>query len=116
MAASRYPAGQGRTVMRVASVMRQKLVEGLAPARLEIVDESRRHAGHTGSREGGESHFRIEVVSAAFANMSRVTRHRLVYDLLKAELEAGVHALSLATLTPEEDAAHGAALTVRRTA
>jgi BolA protein len=74
-----------------------------APVRLQIDDESSQHRGHSGYREGGESHFRVEIVSAAFEGKTRVARQRLVYDALKDELAAGLHALALTTLTPAED-------------
>jgi BolA family transcriptional regulator, general stress-responsive regulator len=86
----------------VAEMMRRKLTESLAPTRLAIVDESHRHAGHVGARPEGETHFRVEIVSAAFAGLSRIERQRLVHQVLAAELAGRVHALSLATLTPDE--------------
>ena len=89
--------------MTVKSAIEKKLGEGLQPRRLAIVDESHRHAGHAGARPGGESHFRVEVVSAAFTGLSRVARQRLVYGLLAEELKGPIHALALSTLTPEED-------------
>jgi BolA protein len=89
--------------MAVADDIRAKLTSGLAPLRLEITDDSHRHAGHAGAREGGESHFTVEVVSAAFDGMGRVARQRLVYDLLEEELAGPVHALALRTLAPSED-------------
>ncbi|HZS82560.1 MAG TPA: BolA family protein [Stellaceae bacterium] len=92
----------GRKMGRVAESIRTKLTEGLAPARLEIEDESHRHAGHTGARPEGESHFRVTIVSAAFAGQSRIARQRLVYRLLSDELRHDIHALSLTTLAPEE--------------
>ena len=64
--------------------------------------ESARHAGHAGAREGGETHFNVEIVSAEFAGKSRVARQRLVYALLSEELKGPIHALSLITRTPEE--------------
>ena len=88
--------------MRIADRIRDKLTAALAPERIEIVDESHRHAGHAGAREGGESHFRVEIVSAAFEGMPRVDRQRRVYALLAGEFADGVHALSLATKTPAE--------------
>jgi BolA protein len=88
----------------VAETMRRKLTEALAPADLAIIDESHRHAGHAGSRPDGETHFRIEVTSAAFAGLSRIERQRLVHQVLATELAGRVHALSLATRTPEEAA------------
>ncbi len=89
--------------MRVADRIRAKLTAGLAPTRLAIHDESHRHAGHAGARPGGESHFRVEIVAAAFVGESRVARQRRVYALLAEELAGPVHALALTTLSPEED-------------
>lgn len=88
--------------MQIADRMRRKIEDALAPAQLEIIDDSHRHAGHAGHDGRGESHFRVLVVSDAFAGKSRVERQRLVYDLLAAELQDRVHALSLTTRTPEE--------------
>lgn len=88
--------------MGVAQTLREKLTRALAPERLEIVDESHLHAGHAGAREGGESHFRIDVVSAVFAGRARIARHRLVHDILAEEIAGPVHALSLTARTPDE--------------
>jgi BolA protein len=88
---------------RVADTIRARLSDGLQPVRLDIVDESHRHAGHAGARPEGESHFQVAVVSAVFAGKNRVARQRLVYDLLADALRTDIHALSLTTLTPEED-------------
>lgn len=82
--------------------MRQALVAALSPSRLDIVNESELHAGHRSSPGTGESHFRVLVVADAFAGKSRVDRHRMVNDLLAAELKRGVHALALATYAPGE--------------
>ena len=89
--------------MRIADRIREKLTAGLQPTRLAVIDESHRHAGHAGARPGGESHFRVEVVAAAFTGESRIARQRRVYALLAEELAGPVHALALTTLTPEED-------------
>jgi BolA family transcriptional regulator, general stress-responsive regulator len=89
--------------MSVAETIRRKLAERFAPLRLEILDQSHRHAGHAGARPEGETHFAVTIVSAAFAGLSRVARQRLVYETLAAELAARVHALSLTTLAPDED-------------
>ena len=89
--------------MRVQQQLRDKITRALAPVRFEIVDESSHHAGHAGARPGGESHFRMTIVSAAFTGKSRVARQRMVYDILAAELASDVHALALTTLTPDED-------------
>lgn len=88
--------------MQVRAAIERKLTAALAPTRLDVVDDSGRHVGHAGHKPGGETHFRIEVVSAAFAGKSRVERHRMVNALLADELAGPVHALQLATLTPEE--------------
>ena len=85
----------------IADEMREKLT-GLAPSQLEIIDESESHRGHGGWREGGETHFAVEVVSAAFEGKSRLARQRLVMDALKAEFDTGLHALSVTARAPGE--------------
>lgn len=90
--------------MTVRAAIEQKLTAGLNPTRLAVFDDSGRHVGHAGHRPGGETHFRIEIVSDAFAGKSRIERHRLVNALLAEELAGGIHALQLATLTPDEAA------------
>ncbi len=90
--------------MQVRAAIERKLTEALAPTRLEVVDDSGRHAGHAGHRPGGESHFSVRVVSAAFAGKSRVERHRMVNTVLADELAGPVHALQLTAQTPEEAA------------
>jgi BolA protein len=79
-----------------------RLTAALDPVLLDVVDESDRHAGHTGAREGGGTHYRVRVVSARFERQSRVERHRLVYDLLAAEFADGLHALALVAKAPGE--------------
>ena len=86
----------------VAERLRSKFEAAFAPQELVIEDESARHAGHSGAREGGESHFRVRIVSSAFEGLSRVERQRRVYDLAKDEIAEGLHALALTTLTPDE--------------
>lgn len=86
----------------VADAIDRKLRAALAPTTLVVVDDSSKHAGHSGARAGGESHFSVEIVSAAFEGRSRVVRQRLVYGLLKDEFDAGLHALALVTRTPGE--------------
>ena len=93
----------GRPPMTYAERIRTKLTGALAPVRLSIVDDSHRHAGHAGHDARGETHFDVTVVSAVFADKSRVARQRLVYDILAQELAERVHALALRTLTPDED-------------
>ncbi|MBV8131898.1 MAG: BolA family transcriptional regulator [Alphaproteobacteria bacterium] len=89
--------------MGVADTIRAKLTERFTPIRLEISDESYRHAGHEGARPGGETHFTVVIVSAAFLGEGRVARQRLVYQTLAEELATRVHALSLTALAPAED-------------
>ena len=89
--------------MTMAARIERKLTDRFSPSRLAVVDDSHKHAGHSGWREGGETHFRVEIVSAQFAGMNRVARQRLVYDALQEELAERVHALQLKTLTPDED-------------
>jgi BolA protein len=75
----------------------------LRPTELKIVDESHLHAGHAGSREGGETHFRIDVVSEAFTGKSRVARHRMVNELLADAFgRDGLHALAIRARAPGE--------------
>ncbi len=87
----------------MADRLRAKLESALHPSSLTIVDESARHAGHAGARNGGETHFRVRIVAPEFAGLSRVERQRRVYAAVAGEIAAGVHALALTTLTPEED-------------
>lgn len=91
--------------MTVAETIAAKLTAAFEPTRLDIQDESARHAGHAGSRPEGETHFNVEIASVAFAGKPRIARQRMVYAALAEELADRVHALSLKTLTPDEDAA-----------
>lgn len=91
--------------MTTADRIRATLTAALQPTRLAVHDDSHRHAGHHGARPEGETHFRVEIVSAAFAGQTRVARQRRVYGLLADELAGGVHALQLTTLAPDEDKA-----------
>ena len=79
-----------------------RLTAALDPILLDVVDESDRHAGHAGAREGGGTHYRVRVVSAKFDDRSRVERHRLVYGLLTEEFADGLHALALVAKSPGE--------------
>lgn len=91
--------------MRVATAIRNKLETALAPDRLAVIDESHLHAGHAGAREEGESHFRVEVVSAAFEGLNRIARQRLIYKALAEEMQTDIHALAIDAKTPGEAAA-----------
>jgi BolA protein len=90
--------------MSVEDSIREKLTRAFTPVALEIVNESHHHAGHAGSPGTGESHFRIKVVSAAFAGKSRVERHRMVNAALAEELAGPVHALAITALALQERA------------
>lgn len=86
-----------------AADIRAKLSAAFAPERLEVVDDSDLHAGHSGARPGGETHFTVTLVSAAFAGRGRLERQRAVYAVLAEELAPDrVHALALHTLAPGE--------------
>jgi BolA protein len=89
----------------IKSAIERKMTAALSPTRLSVVDESAEHAGHAGhgSRHpGGESHFRVDVTTAAFRNKSRIERHRIIHGILAEELAGPVHALALVATTPEE--------------
>lgn len=78
------------------------LTAAFAPSQLEVIDESHRHHGHAGWKEGGETHFRVKVVSPAFAGKSRLERHRAINAALAAELAERVHALAIEARAPGE--------------
>lgn len=86
----------------IAASLRTKLEAAFRPTELMIEDESARHAGHAGARPGGETHFRVRIVSREFTGLSRVERQRRVYEAVSKEIRAGLHALALITLTPDE--------------
>jgi BolA family transcriptional regulator, general stress-responsive regulator len=88
--------------MSVRARIERALSEALRPVRLEVLDESHLHEGHAGARPGGETHFRVRVVSSEFSGMSRVDRHRRVNALLASELAGPVHALAIDARAPEE--------------
>lgn len=89
-------------IMSIKDIILDKLTQAFAPQVLEVIDESEKHSGHGGWREGGETHFRVRVVSSAFSGMSRVNRHRKINELLANELAGGVHALAIEARSPEE--------------
>ena len=74
----------------------------LVPTALDVIDESHLHAGHSGARPGGETHYRLDIVAGAFEGKSRVERHRLVNGLLDEAFKRGLHALALRARTPAE--------------
>lgn len=81
--------------MSVRDDIVQKLSVKFAPSHLEVIDESDKHQGHAGWRDGGATHFRVRIASQLFAGQSRLMQHRAVMDALAAELKAGVHALAV---------------------
>lgn len=81
-----------------------KLREAFTPESLDVTDESHLHEGHAGHRPGGETHFRVYIVSPAFEGKSRVERHRMVNSALAAELQGSIHALAVKAQAPGETA------------
>jgi BolA protein len=91
--------------MTVREVIIEKLAKSFSPQRLEVVDDSHRHAGHAGARPGGETHFNVYIVSSVFDGKSRIERHRMINAALADELRGGVHALAISAAAPGEGAA-----------
>lgn len=85
------------TLGPVGQVIAEKLIKALTPTQLKVIDESHHHAGHAGAHASGESHFRVQISSQAFAGKPRVQQHRMVNEVLKEELASRVHALALET-------------------
>lgn len=89
--------------MSMKSSITEKLGAAFSPERLEVINESHLHAGHKPEFDGeGETHMRVRIVSSAFTGMSRVARHRAINDLVKAEFDAGLHALAVEAAAPGE--------------
>ena len=88
--------------MRVADIITEKLTAAFAPESLRVVDESHQHQGHSGHRPGGQTHYRVYIVSAAFQGKSRIDRHRMINQMLAGELAGGVHALAIHASAPGE--------------
>jgi BolA protein len=86
--------------MSVRDTIARKLSIKFAPSHLEVIDESEKHRGHSGWRDGGATHFRVRIASDRFAGMSRVAQHRAVMEVLDAELKGGVHALAIEVIAP----------------
>ena len=87
--------------MTVADEIRRRL-DTLAPERLELVDESAQHAGHSGASPGGNTHWNLTIVSAAFAGKTTVARHRMIYQALGELMQQPIHALSINAKSPGE--------------
>ena len=86
--------------MSVRDAIAEKLSVKFTPTHLEVIDESEKHRGHGGYREGGETHFRVRIASPLFTGQSRLAQHRAVMEALDAELKAGVHALAVEVVVP----------------
>lgn len=87
----------------IFEAIQNKLTEAFSPTRLEIEDDSARHAGHAGASASGESHFNVVIQAQAFAGAPKVARQRMVYRTLAEELAGPLHALSVKALAPGED-------------
>ncbi len=88
--------------MTVKDIITEKLRGAFAPEGLDVSDESHLHEGHMGHRPGGETHFRVNIVSKAFEGKSRIERHRMINQTLSGELAGGVHALAIHASAPGE--------------
>jgi BolA family transcriptional regulator, general stress-responsive regulator len=88
--------------MTTRQIITTKLREAFLPESLDVQDESHLHEGHAGHRPGGETHFRVYIVSQAFQGKSRVERHRMINTALAGELAGSVHALAIHAKSPGE--------------
>src|SRR5271156_197870 len=87
--------GRNAAAMNTKDAITNKLREAFTPESLDVTDESHLHEGHAGHAPGGETHFRVYIVSQAFQGKSRVERHRMINNALAGELQSGVHALAI---------------------
>lgn len=84
------------THLPTAAALEQQLLKTLQPTALQVIDESYQHAGHAGADPSGVgTHFRVKIASSLFTGLSRVARHRLVYDSLQVFIDQGLHALAI---------------------
>lgn len=90
--------------MPMRDLITKKLKDAFGPESIEVVDESHLHEGHAGHRPGGETHFKVYIVSQAFAGKSRIDRHRMINTVLTEELAGRIHALALHARAPGETA------------
>ena len=88
--------------MLIKDDITKKLQDAFAPDSVEVIDESDQHHGHAGHRPGGQTHFRVYIVSEAFRGKSRIERHRMINQTLSSELTGGVHALAIHASAPGE--------------
>ena len=88
--------------MSMKNLITDKLSAAFAPQSLDVIDESHQHEGHAGHRPGGQTHFRVHIVSESFRGKSRIERHRMINQILSSELASGVHALAIHASAPGE--------------
>jgi BolA family transcriptional regulator, general stress-responsive regulator len=88
--------------MSVAQQIRERLVATLDPVALELIDESAQHAGHAGAQPGGQTHWRLSIVSERFSGQNVVARHRMVYQALGELMQHPIHALAITARSPDE--------------
>ena len=94
-------SASGELFTEFDALLREKLA-GLQPRSLELIDDSALHAGHAGAKSGG-GHYRLRIVSESFTGKPTLARHRMIYTALGELMHAKIHALSIISLTPEED-------------
>jgi BolA protein len=99
---TKIDGGRIAATMNTKAIITNKLREAFLPQSLDVSDESHLHEGHAGHRPGGETHFRVYIVSDAFKGKSRIERHRMINSALVAELAGGVHALAIKAQAPGE--------------
>jgi BolA protein len=89
--------------MRTADLITKKLSEAFTPQSLKVLDESHQHEGHAGHRPGGQTHYRVYIVSEAFKGKTRLERHLMINQVLSTELAGSVHALAIHATAPGEE-------------
>jgi BolA family transcriptional regulator, general stress-responsive regulator len=93
---------ENKTQLSRAARIENALRAQLAPVHFVLTDDSAKHAGHAGAQPGGETHYKVVMISPVFEGQTRVARQRLVYQALREEFDTGLHALSLDLKTPQE--------------
>lgn len=83
-------------------IIEEKLKLNLSPSKIDIEDQSHKHIGHSGWKEGQATHFDVLIVSNKFVNQSRIQRHRCIYKILEEEMNSGIHALAISAFTEDE--------------
>jgi BolA protein len=105
LVAKPFKGGDQSGILQMSELdrIRQLLVQGLAPSKVDIADESRLHRGHQGFIEGKITHVRLKISAEAFRGRSRLERHRMVHDLLQVVIDDGLHALAIETSVPDQE-------------